>query len=126
MTAAAVHLPRLGFLASHGGSGARAIAAACTVGTLAAQPTALISNNSSSAALAWAREADLATAHLSAATHGAAVDTAITQFMQQQGVDVVILSGYMKALGPQMLAAYEGRVLNIQPALLPNHGGRGM
>ena len=32
----------------------------------------------------------------------------------------------MKALGPRVLGAFEGRVLNIHPSLLPRHGGRGM
>ena len=32
----------------------------------------------------------------------------------------------MKKLGPQTLAAYEGRIVNIHPALLPKFGGQGM
>jgi phosphoribosylglycinamide formyltransferase-1 len=32
----------------------------------------------------------------------------------------------MKQIGPQTLAAYRGRILNIHPALLPKFGGRGM
>jgi len=41
-------------------------------------------------------------------------------------VDLVILSGYMKKLGPATLDAYRGRILNIHPALLPKYGGQGM
>ncbi|WP_261663926.1 phosphoribosylglycinamide formyltransferase [Deinococcus sp. Marseille-Q6407] len=119
---------RLGFLASHGGSGARAIAAACAAGELPAQPVALVSNNSRSAALAWAQAGGLTAAHLSSARFPdpAALDGAILAFLQQQGVDVLVLSGYMKALGPQVLGAYAGRTLNIHPSLLPRHGGPGM
>ncbi|MFC6591486.1 phosphoribosylglycinamide formyltransferase [Deinococcus lacus] len=119
---------RLGFLASHGGSGARAIAAACVAGELDAVPVALASNNSGSAALAWARAEGLATAHLSSARFpdAEALDAAILDFLQQHGVEVLILSGYMKALGPQTLAAYAGRVLNIHPSRLPRHGGPGL
>ncbi|GHF97610.1 phosphoribosylglycinamide formyltransferase [Deinococcus piscis] len=121
-------LPRLGFLASHGGSGARAIAQACAAGELSALPVALASNNSASSALAWARAEGLAAAHLSSARFPdpAALDRAVLAFLQEQRVDVLVLSGYMKVLGPQVLAAYEGRVLNIHPSLLPLHGGPGM
>ena len=41
-------------------------------------------------------------------------------------MDVVVLAGYMKMLGPAVLSRYEGRVLNLHPALLPKFGGKGM
>ncbi len=118
----------LGFLASHGGSAARFLTEACRNGRLNAVPVALASNNSGSPALAWAREAGLRAAHLSAARYPDpdALDGAILAFLRGAGVDTLVLSGYMKALGPQVLAAYAGRVLNIHPSLLPRHGGRGM
>ncbi|EYB68178.1 formyl transferase-like protein [Deinococcus phoenicis] len=119
---------RLGFLASHGGSAARFLTKACQDGRLNALPVALASNNSGSPALAWAREAGLKAAHLSGAKHPdpAALDAAILAFLQEAGVDTLVLSGYMKALGPRVLSAYEGRLVNIHPSLLPRHGGRGM
>ena len=39
---------------------------------------------------------------------------------------MVVLAGYMKMLGPAVLSWYEGRVLNVHPALLPKFGGKGM
>ena len=35
------------------------------------------------------------------------------------------MCGYMKRLGPQILDAFDGRILNIHPALLPKFGGKG-
>lgn len=118
----------LAFLASHGGSAARILVSACREGRLDAVPAALVSNNSGSAALAWAREAGLQTAHLSAATHPdpEALDEAILDVLRGAGADTVVLSGYMRELGPRVLGAYAGRLLNVHPSLLPNHGGRGM
>ena len=46
--------------------------------------------------------------------------------MQRHEVEVICLAGYMKKLGTEVLAAYEGRILNIHPALLPKFGGQGM
>jgi phosphoribosylglycinamide formyltransferase-1 len=37
-----------------------------------------------------------------------------------------VLAGYMRKLGPQTLAAYSKRILNVHPALLPKFGGQGM
>ena len=38
----------------------------------------------------------------------------------------MFLAGYMKRLGPLVLRAFEGRILNTHPALLPRFGGPGM
>ena len=46
--------------------------------------------------------------------------------MQRHEVEVICLAGYMKKLGAEVLTAYEGRILNIHPALLPKFGGQGM
>ena len=119
---------KLAFLASHGGSAARHLVAACRSGELDAAPLALASNNSRSPALAWAREEGLAVAHLSAARYPdpAALDAALRDFLVGSGADTLVLSGYMKALGPQVLGAFGGRLLNIHPSLLPRHGGHGL
>lgn len=119
---------RLGFLASHGGSGMRAVLAACQNGRLNAVPVLAISNNSVSPALTHARDAGLATAHLSSATHPDpdALDAAILETLEVHEVDLVVLSGYMRPLGPRTLARYGGRALNVHPSLLPDFGGRGL
>jgi len=119
---------RIGFLASHGGSGMRAIVAAIGSGELNAEARLLVSNNRDCAALQFARDHGLAWRHISAATEGGpdAADAAIAEAMLQAGVNLVVLSGYMRKLGPAMLARYAGRILNIHPGLLPRFGGQGM
>lgn len=117
---------KLGFLASHTGSNMQAIIDACRAGTLAAEPCVAISNNSRAGALARARRANIAAYHLSERTHGAALGAALLAALRRHGVEVICLAGYMKKLGAEVLAAYEGRILNIHPALLPKFGGQGM
>jgi histidine triad (HIT) family protein len=46
--------------------------------------------------------------------------------MLKHRVDVIVLAGYMKQLGPKTLSRFAGRILNIHPALLPEFGGKGM
>ncbi len=54
-----------------------------------------------------------------------AADAAIAAALAEAGVGLVVLSGYMRKLGPAVLAAYRNRILNIHPALLPKFGGAG-
>ncbi|MCD0166489.1 phosphoribosylglycinamide formyltransferase [Deinococcus sp. 12RED42] len=119
---------KLGFLASHGGSAARHLVEACRAGELNATPVALVSNNSRSPALAWAQEAGLTVAHLSSAKHPdpADLDAAILDVLVSAGADTLVLSGYMREIGPRVLTHFAGRLVNIHPSLLPRHGGRGM
>ncbi|ANE42945.1 phosphoribosylglycinamide formyltransferase [Deinococcus puniceus] len=119
---------KLAFLASHGGSAARHIASACASGALNGVPVALASNNSRSPALLWAQESGLKWAHLSSARtpDADALDAAILDFLLESGADTLVLSGYMRELGPRVLGQFAGRVVNVHPSLLPRHGGRGM
>ena len=119
---------RLGCLASGGGTNLQAIIDAAANGKLNADVAVVISNNSNSGALKRARRASIPGLHLSGATHpeAAALDRAILGTLQDHEVGVVVLAGYMKMLGPAVLSRYEGRVLNVHPALLPKFGGKGM
>lgn len=119
---------KLGFLASHRGSSMRAIVDACRSGLLDAQPRVVISNNANSPALDWAGEQGIRTFHLSSKTHPLPeeLDAAIAGALSAEQVDMVLLSGYMKMVGPRTLAAFPARILNVHPALLPRFGGAGM
>ncbi len=119
---------KLGFLASHGGSSMRAIVRAIDAGELDATACVVISNNSKSPALAFAVEQGIPAYHLSDRTAGSPdlLDQAICDTLVGHGVELVVLSGYMKKLGAHTLERYHNRVLNVHPALLPKFGGQGM
>jgi phosphoribosylglycinamide formyltransferase-1 len=118
----------LGFLASHNGSNMQAIVNACKAGTLSAVPVVVISNNSDSGALVRARQESIPCYCLNSKTHASpeSLDEAILEALLRYSVDIVILAGYMKKLGPKTLRRFSGAVLNVHPALLPKFGGRGM
>lgn len=119
---------RLGIIASHGGSNLQAIIDASKMGQLNATTCVVISNNGDSLALTRARNEGISACHLSARTHPEpeALDEAILQALVAHEVDLIVLAGYMKKLGPRTLHHYSGRILNIHPALLPKYGGQGM
>jgi phosphoribosylglycinamide formyltransferase-1 len=119
---------RLGFLASHGGSNVQAILDACRDSRLDAEPCVIISNNSDAMVLDRAMAARVPAFHLSSHVHPdpARLDEAILEVLQKHRVNLIVLAGYMKKLGPKTLACYRGRVVNMHPALLPKFGGKGM
>jgi phosphoribosylglycinamide formyltransferase 1 len=118
----------IGVLASHEGTTLQAVLQACASGEIAGRVAAVISNNGASGALLRAKNAGVASYHLSSFTHPipAELDAAICAVLSDARCDVVLLAGYLKRLGPTTLAAFRGRVLNTHPALLPKFGGQGM
>lgn len=106
----------------------QAILDACAAGELAARVVVVLSNNSDSGALRRARAAGAEAVHVSSKTHPepGAVDSAIIEALVAARVEVLMLAGYMKKLGPALLERYHGRILNTHPALLPKFGGHGM
>jgi phosphoribosylglycinamide formyltransferase-1 len=118
----------LGVLASHEGTTLQSLLDAFASGLIPGRVAVVVSNNGDSGALVKAREAGVQAVHLSSRTHGdpAALDAAIRSVLVAADVDVVFLAGYMKKLGPFVLGAFEGNILNTHPALLPRFGGRGM
>jgi phosphoribosylglycinamide formyltransferase-1 len=50
-------------------------------------------------------------------------DRAMADWLEAQGVELVVLAGYMQLLDPGFLARFEGRVINVHPALLPAFPG---
>lgn len=114
----------IAFLASHNGSAAKAITEACLSGKIPAECILLISNNSDSNALDWAKENGLKTAVINA-KNAEDPDAAIAALFEDNNIDLVVCSGYMKLIGPKTMASVKS-ILNVHPALLPKYGGKGM
>lgn len=119
---------KIGFLASHGGSSMKAILEAIADGRLRASAAAVISNNADAPALAHARALGIPAYHLSETRLGSAAqaDLAIADTLAARGAELIVLSGYLRKLGPVTLERFRGRILNIHPGKLPAYGGRGM
>ena len=115
-------------LASHEGTTLQSLLDACSCGRIQGTVAVVVSNNGNSGALRRARQAGVHAVHLSSTTHedAIALDAAIRDVLVAADVDVVFLAGYMKKLGPIVLRAFKGRILNTHPALLPRFGGPGM
>lgn len=119
---------KLGFLASHNGSNMQAVIDACREGRILAEPCVVISNNRDAFALQRAKQQAIPAYHLSGKTtpQPDELDLEICNTLEKHKTDLVILAGYLRKLGSRTLKRFQGRVINLHPALLPQYGGKGM
>ena len=53
-------------------------------------------------------------------------DQAVLKHLKNKQVDLVILAGFLRRIGPRVLSHFKNKVINSHPALLPQFGGKGM
>lgn len=51
---------------------------------------------------------------------------ALLETLRERNVDFIVLAGYLKKIPESVVSAFEGRMINIHPSLLPAFGGKGM
>lgn len=56
---------------------------------------------------------------------GEAFDAALLQILQDHGIGLVVLAGFLSILGPSVIEAYPNRILNVHPSLIPSFCGEG-
>lgn len=116
---------RLAILGSGQGTNARSIIQHSRRDPDAGYSVALIITTSATTGIAdVAREHDIAVEVIEGGKEQATA--ALIRLLRTYGIDVLALAGYMRLLDPSVIAALDGRVLNIHPSLLPKHGGKGM
>ena len=52
--------------------------------------------------------------------------TALLGKLREHKIEFIANAGYLKLIGPEIIAAYTDKIINIHPALLPKYGGKGM
>ena len=115
----------LGVLISGRGSNLQSIIDAIASGRLEASIAVVISNRADAAGLQRARAAGIEAVHLSPKQFPDrdAYDRALADLLTSRAVSVVCLAGFMRLVGPPLLAAFPNRILNIHPSLLPSFPG---
>ena len=120
-------LLRLGVLGSGHGSNFAAICRAIDSGALPAQVAAVLSDQPDARILELGRTRGARTACLvPVAARGrldAATEEKIVAILREEKVELVVLAGFMRIVGPALLAAYPRRIINVHPSLLPKHRG---
>jgi phosphoribosylglycinamide formyltransferase 1 len=120
------HAPlALVILISGRGSNLKAIIDAIDRGELPAVIRAVVSNRRVAPGLATAARAGITTTVIDPTECGgrAAFDRALLQRVDGLRPDLVVLAGFMHILDPEFVRAFDGRLINIHPSLLPAYRG---
>jgi phosphoribosylglycinamide formyltransferase-1 len=117
---------RVAILISGRGSNMAALIAAAREKDYPAEIVLVVSNRPDAAGLTTARAAGIATAvvdHTQFAGDREAFERALEAVLVAARIDLVCLAGFMRRLTPWLVGKWEGRMLNIHPALLPAFRG---
>lgn len=116
---------RLAVVISGRGRNLRALHAAVADGRIPATIVAVISNRADAEGLVFAREAGLPCVVVPHRDYPdrASFDGALADTLDGVKPDIVALAGFMRILTEGFVRAFEGRLLNIHPSLLPRHKG---
>jgi phosphoribosylglycinamide formyltransferase-1 len=115
---------RLGILLSGRGSNFEAIARGVRDGLIPAEIGLVISNRPAAPGLERAREFGIPVMALpSAGLDREMYDARLISALKDAQVDLVCLAGYMRLLSATFVRAFEGRILNVHPSLLPSFAG---
>jgi phosphoribosylglycinamide formyltransferase 1 len=118
---------RLGVLGSGQGSNFVAIADACAAEKIPAEVALVLSDVEGAGILAHARERQIPARFIPPGKFRTKLDEgaerAYVGALQEAKVDLVVLAGFMRVLKGDFLRAFEGRIVNIHPSLLPSFPG---
>ncbi len=113
---------------SGGGTNLQAVMDAVDAGTITnAQIVRVISNNKGAFALERARGRGIDAVSVSPKDYGdrEQFNEALLRCVDDAEPDLIVLAGFLVVLPPMMIRKYEGRIINIHPALIPSFCGKG-
>jgi len=118
---------RLGVLGSGKGSNFVALADAIAAGTLPAEVAVVLSDVETAGILAHARERNIAAQFIPPGKFRTKLEEeaehAFVEALRAAQVDLIVLAGFMRVLKGEFLRAFEGRIVNVHPSLLPSFPG---
>lgn len=118
---------RLGILGSGKGSNFVAIADAVAAGKVPAEIVIVASDVETAGILSGARERNMPARFIPPGKFRTKLDEeaerAFVEALKSANVDLVVLAGFMRVLKGDFLRAFEGRIVNVHPSLLPSFPG---
>ncbi|PGZ97247.1 phosphoribosylglycinamide formyltransferase [Bacillus pseudomycoides] len=119
-------MSRVAIFASGSGSNFQALVDAVEDGRLDVQLSLLVCDQPSARVVQRANDHHVPCFAFSAKDYESkeAFEQEILKKLQESEIDWIILAGYMRLIGPTLLAAYGGRIVNIHPSLLPSFPGK--
>ena len=113
----------LAIFASGGGTTLQAIIDAIKNKDLNCQIDLVVSNSSEAYALERAQKAAIQT-YVIQNKKTEAIDEELEKYLQNYDIDLIVLAGYLKKIGPKLVEKYT--IINTHPSLIPKFCGKGM
>ena len=116
---------RVAVLISGRGSNMEALIRAAKAPDYPAEIVLVLSDNPEAQGLETARSEGIPARPVARSSHGSkrAHEEAIQKALDEFGVEIVCLAGFMRLLSGEFLDPWKGRIINIHPSLLPKHKG---
>lgn len=117
---------RIAVFASGQGSNFQTLIDSSREGTLGAEIVLLVCNKPEAPVVERARRAGVDCFVFERKSYSRREDyeAEIAEELARRGVDLIVLAGYMLLLTPVLVEAYQGRMINIHPSLLPSFPGK--
>ena len=119
---------RIAVLVSGGGTNLQALIDAQKSGVIKSGELSLvISNNPNAFALERAKAAGIEAAVLTKKELGSqeAFEDAMIALLDEKGIDLIVLAGFMSILSEKFTRHFENRIINVHPSLIPSFCGKG-
>lgn len=119
---------RIAVFASGAGSNFLSLARSCIAGDIPAEIVTLVASKESIGALEHAKDLNISSQVFDPKqySHLSEWDLALTNYLLGLDIDLIVLAGYLKKIGPQLLSKFANKIVNTHPSLLPKFGGHGM
>ncbi|MEC1720018.1 phosphoribosylglycinamide formyltransferase [Schinkia azotoformans] len=119
-------MKKIAVFASGSGSNFQALVDAAKANQLSAEIVLMVCDKPGAYAIERADQAGVPSLVISPKDFASKTDyeKEILQKLNESGVELIVLAGYMRLIGETLLSAYEGRIVNIHPSLLPSFAGK--
>ncbi|MCL2176642.1 MAG: phosphoribosylglycinamide formyltransferase [Firmicutes bacterium] len=121
-------MKRIAFFVSGGGSNMQAVLDALNKGDLSFAPALVIASRPNIYALTRALENGLPSVVVSKKDYASeqAFGAELLKHLKKHSIDLIVLSGYLSLMPKCVVGAYENKIINIHPSLIPAFSGAGM
>ena len=115
---------KIAVLVSGGGTNLQALIDAQKSGIIKSGEIALVvSNNENAYALTRARDNNIKTAYIPSKAPD--FEAQLIKILTVNGIDIIVLAGFMKILSGNFTDTFENRIINVHPSLIPSFCGKG-
>lgn len=118
-------MKKIAILVSGNGTNMQNLINDCHNGRIPAQALLVITDNPAAGAIARARNYGVKTVVVDRKAYSAKADfeMEIMKRIDGEGIDYIVLAGFMRILSPEFVRKYKGKIINVHPSLLPAFPG---